>query len=133
MLWLFDHGAELLPVALGICVLGVVLGSAYLWFLQGARIIAAGWVWKQFLRGLRSRSPSGGRGGLSPDYQAFMQSAAWKSQRRRVLRRDGRACRDCGGRAVDVHHDQYWTPIEATPDWALTSLCEGCHGRRHGR
>jgi 5-methylcytosine-specific restriction endonuclease McrA len=124
-----------LYLALAICVVGVVLGAAYLWFLTGARIIAAGWIWREFLRGLRSgsRSPSGGRGGHSPDYTAFMQSATWKAQRRRVLQRDGRRCRDCGGRAVDVHHEFYAAPIAATPDWALTAVCEPCHAQRHGR
>jgi hypothetical protein len=108
---------------------------AYLWFLQGARIIAAAWVWRRFFRWLRTRSdsPSGGRGGQSAEYIRFMQSPTWKHQRARVLRRDRRRCRDCGGRASDVHHEFYSDPIESTPDYALTSLCAPCHGRQHGR
>jgi hypothetical protein len=134
-IWLLAHGGELLAVGLVAAVLGVLAGSAYLWFLNGAKVIAAGWVWREFLRGVRSgsRPPSGGRGGQSAAYVAFMQSAAWKTQRRRVLQRDGRRCRDCGGRAVDVHHEFYAEPIAATPEWALTSVCEPCHDRRHGR
>jgi hypothetical protein len=114
------------------------LGSvAYLWFLQGARIIAAAWVWRRAWEWWRARSgpfaPSGGAGGHSRDYDAFMASPAWKRQRARALRRDRGRCRDCGGRAVDVHHEFYSAPIAATPDWALTSVCEPCHNRRHGR
>jgi hypothetical protein len=133
--WLFRHPEVVYPLALGICVLFVLLCVAYLWFLQGARIIAAAWVWRRFFRWLRTRSdsPSGGRGGQSREYQAFMGSTTWRRQRARVLRRDRGRCRDCGGRAEDVHHETYWTPIESTPDYALTSLCAPCHGRQHGR
>lgn len=140
--WLLAHGAELLPVALAVCVLGVLAGAAYLWFLTGARIIAAGWIWREFLRGLRarsrarSRSPSGGaggRGGHSVEYQAVMQSAGWRRRRQDAIRRAGRRCQECGaGGPLDVHHLTYAHLGDERPG-ELVAVCEGCHGRLHGR
>jgi hypothetical protein len=55
--WLIDHGGELLAVGLVAAVLGVLAGSAYLWLLNGAKAIAAGWIWRRFLEGLRACAP----------------------------------------------------------------------------
>lgn len=68
----------------------------------------------------------------SKDHQRFMQSPEWRAQRLRILRRDGYRCVDCRtARAREVHHNWYASPIAATPDTALTSLCEPCHRMRH--
>jgi hypothetical protein len=145
LLWALEHGVTIGLVAFLLAIPLALLGVAYLWFLQGARTIAAGWVWVQLFRWLRdrrttgARSPfghPGGAGGYSREYAAFFSSAAWARQRARVLRRDGHRCQACGGRrGLAVHHTWYATPIEATPDWALTTLChatchlQGVHGR----
>ena len=51
----------------------------------------------------------------------------WSSTRRRVLDRDGHACRlvlpGCTGRATEVHHTIPGVEIEAT----LLSACPACH------
>lgn len=132
------HGDLFVTLALLAVPLVVVFFLAsvvYLWFLQGARIIAAAWVWRRFFAWLRARSDhpggAGGRGGHSREYVAFMQSPAWERQRARVLRRDRHRCRDCGRRATDVHHQWYASPLEDTPDYGLLSLCEGCHRQSH--
>jgi hypothetical protein len=49
----------------------------------------------------------------------------------RILRRDRRRCRDCGGRATDVHHLWYGRPLGSEPDGALVALCAWCHRQRH--
>lgn len=36
-------------------------------------------------------------------------------------------CQDCGGSAVDLHHEDYERPLDVVP------LCEGCHFKRHGK
>lgn len=68
----------------------------------------------------------------SSDYARFMQSRAWRSQRARVLRRDGYRCRDCfTARAREAHHEIYFRPLEKTPDAHIVSLCPDCHLQRH--
>lgn len=92
-----------------------------------------GWLarwWRDVTRWLRwgTRRTTG-------EYTRFMQSPAWRAQRRRVLRRDAYRCRACGGRGQEVHHHWYAGPaaggIVATPDDALTTLCPACHLRIH--
>jgi 5-methylcytosine-specific restriction endonuclease McrA len=83
-------------------------------------------AWRSFTRWLRW-----GTRRTSSDYARFMASPAWASQRARVLRRDGSRCRACGGRGREVHHNWYAVPLAATPDAALTTLCEPCHRRVH--
>ena len=128
LLWAFEHGVTIGLVAL-VLAIPVALAWAwrYLWFLQGAKTIAAVWVWRRAWWWWRSRSspfaPSGGAGGggYSPEYLAFMQSPAWRDQRGRVLRRDGHRCAQCGGRrGLEAHHLWYASPLRDTPDWGIT-------------
>jgi hypothetical protein len=145
LLWAFEHGVALGLIAFALAVPVALFGVVYLWLLQGARVIAAVWVWRRFLHWWRTGRtdsggaapspipPSGGAGGHSAEYVAFMGSSTWERQRGRVLRRDRGRCADCGGRAREVHHTFYASPVAATPDWALLSLCPGCHRRAHGR
>jgi 5-methylcytosine-specific restriction endonuclease McrA len=91
------------------------------------RGLLARW-WRSVVRGLRWR---GARGKTSGEYGAFMRSPAWSAQRARVLRRDGYRCRWCGARGREAHHHYYSVPIAATPDEAITTLCETCHLRAH--
>jgi hypothetical protein len=142
LLWALEHGITIGLVAFVLALPVALAGVAYLWFLQGARTIAAGWVWVQFFRWLRDRrSPGGspfghpgGAGGHSREYVAFMASPEWRRQRERVLRRDRHRCTECGGRrGLEAHHLWYASPLRDTPDWALSTLCGGCHAEAHGR
>ena len=129
--WVLAHGAEVLPVALAVCVVGALLGAAYLWFLTGARLIAAVWIWRRFLDGLRHRGAGGPRE-HSLEYQAVMQSAGWRHRRSQAIRRAGRRCQECGAAGpLDVHHLSYAHLGDERP-WELVAVCERCHARLHG-
>jgi len=133
--WLLTHGVELLPVALIVCVVGVLLGAAYLWMLTGAKTIAAVWIWRRFLEGLRSRPPGGAGGARGPslEYQAVMQSPGWRRRRSHAIRQAGRRCQECGAAGpLDVHHLSYAHLGDERP-YELAVLCEACHQRVHAR
>jgi hypothetical protein len=139
-LWAFQHGVLIGLIAFALAVPVALLGVVYMWTLNGARFIAAVWVWRRAWEWWRSRSgprsPSGGAGGYgySHDYLAFMQSPAWRAQRGRVLRRDAHRCQQCGGRrGLEAHHLWYASPVADTPDWGIKTLCAGCHAGAHGR
>jgi 5-methylcytosine-specific restriction endonuclease McrA len=86
--------------------------------------------WRGVVRSLRWRGARSGR--ATSEYAAFMADPIWKAQRRRVLLRDHHSCVDChAARATEVHHNFYASPISATPDEGLASLCARCHIRRH--
>ena len=60
-------------------------------------------------------------------------SRLWRAVRQEVLHRDLYTCRDCDGRAEEVHHIVELTPenindpmIALNPD-NLMSLCHNCH------
>lgn len=66
----------------------------------------------------------------------FYKSARWQAIRKLILRRDCYTCKDCGGRATEVHHITELTPsnidnwdIALGPD-NLESLCWDCHKKR---
>ena len=139
--WVLAHGDSLVPVAFVLMALLLVAMLALVWLQGGARLIAAVWVWRQAWRWWRSRgrSPADHRGGAggpaySSEYAVFMASPQWARQRARVLRRDGHRCTRCGGRGgLEAHHTFYATPIGATPDWAIVTLCAAHHAAAHGR
>ena len=66
----------------------------------------------------------------------FYRSKAWRQARALALRRDMYTCRDCGGRATEVHHVESLTPDNISdPAIALgldnlMSLCGPCHSAR---
>ena len=63
-------------------------------------------------------------------YAAFMRSHKWKVQRARVIERDGGQCTQCRAtERLQAHHVRYGSPIEATPDRDIVTLCYGCHER----
>jgi hypothetical protein len=128
--WGVHHGDSLLLPALVLCVVLVLAGAAYLWFLQGAKIIAAGWVWRRWWR---SRSGDAGAAARSAEYEAYLTSPAWRRRRARVLRRAGRRCQACGARpATGVHHLTY-AHLGAERAWELLALGVECHRRLHKR
>jgi hypothetical protein len=134
-LWVFAHSGAVLGLALAVCVLGILAGAGYLWMLTGARTIAAVWIWRRFLAGLRRR---GARGAFparehSPEYQAVMQSAGWRRRRSQAIRQAGRRCQECGAAGpLDVHHLSYAHLGDERP-YELAVLCERCHERVHDR
>lgn len=135
------HGLVVGLVVYALALVVVCFGWLYLWFMQGARTLAALWVWRQAWRWWRARgrAPTGHRGvpggrEHSAEYRRFMQSLAWRRQRARVLRRDHHHCTACGGRrGLHAHHTFYASPIASTPDWGIETLCAGCHRDAHGR
>lgn len=72
-----------------------------------------------------------------PWARPFYQSKVWRQQRQHALNRDRYSCRDCGGRAEEVHHVVVLTPTNiadprVTLDLGnLVSLCHDCHVGRH--
>jgi 5-methylcytosine-specific restriction protein A len=66
----------------------------------------------------------------------FYRSKLWRAARDMALRRDMFTCRDCGGRANEVHHIEGLTPDNIdNPAIALgldnlMSLCTSCHSAR---
>ena len=66
----------------------------------------------------------------------FYRSKAWRQARALALRRDMFTCRDCGGRATEVHHVRELSPDNIdNPEIALgldnlMSLCTACHSAR---
>lgn len=66
------------------------------------------------------------------DYADYLKSPLWRKIKRRVLKRDRKACRRCGGKATRVHHRSYADVVLAgNDDEQLTSICEGCHNFIH--
>jgi 5-methylcytosine-specific restriction endonuclease McrA len=58
----------------------------------------------------------------------YLRSKEWAKIRRRVLERDGKLCRRCGGKASQVHHRSYAEEVmQGKDDEQLASICEGCH------
>jgi hypothetical protein len=53
-LWLFAHGAQLVPWVIVLSVVLALLASASLWFQQGARWL---WAWRQWQRAWGGRTP----------------------------------------------------------------------------
>lgn len=77
-------------------------------------------------------------------YHAFMQSPAWKEQKRRVHHRDGWRCTQvesgqrCGYTKTDgpihAHHERYHPRgIELTPDKDVRTICPVHHEFEEGK
>lgn len=64
-------------------------------------------------------------------YNTYLQSAAWRELRARVLLRAQNRCEGCGVRvAVQVHHLTY-AHVCAELLWELRAVCMECHERLH--
>jgi hypothetical protein len=135
--WWLANGAGFLPVLTVLCFVLALAVAGYLGFLQGARILAAAYVWRRAWRWWRSRRPggAGGAGGHahSGRYRAVMGSAGWRRLRAATIRRAGRRCERCGARGpLDAHHLTYARLGRERPG-DLLAVCERCHGVLHGR
>lgn len=61
-------------------------------------------------------------------YAEYLKSPLWAKIRRRVLKRDGQACRSCGRRATQVHHGEYTPGTMSGSDLTmLFAICGPCH------
>ena len=66
----------------------------------------------------------------------FYNSKAWRTAREQALRRDCYTCKDCEGRATEVHHIIELTPSNIHDNNIalnldnLESLCHNCHNKR---
>jgi hypothetical protein len=143
-LWLFDHGVVVGWVSVALALLVAVPLSLLLTlsrgYLFGAKLIAAGWVWRQAWLWWRQawlwwrhRGGAGGAGGHSALYEATMRSAGWRRTRARTIRRQGRRCAWCRTRGpLEVHHLHYQTLGRERPE-DVVALCKSCHLRAHAR
>lgn len=68
-------------------------------------------------------------------YSRLLTTRLWKTKREKILKRDGRKCTRCGEwRDLHVHHKKYTTEFPwMEKDTNLTTLCWGCHEKKHGR
>lgn len=65
--------------------------------------------------------------------RAFLKSAEWERQRRRILYRDGYVCQLCGAensKHVDHIVPTWYTGKEQVEDDELQTLCASCHGKK---
>jgi len=71
---------------------------------------------------------------LSPEYEAYLDSEAWRAKRQVILARDGYTCQRCGQqpRRLEVHHRHYWSLYRENPQ-DLVTLCSRCHAALEGR
>ena len=63
-------------------------------------------------------------------YNNYMNSPNWKVKRQKIMKKAGYKCRQCGARAVNVHHETY-RRLGNERDTDLTALCRNCHRRKH--
>lgn len=67
------------------------------------------------------------------DYDDYLRTDQWRTLADAVKRRDKGCCRDCGEAKPDLHahHLTYATIGRESMD-DLRTLCDACHGKRHG-
>lgn len=64
-------------------------------------------------------------------YSEYINSAVWDEKRKRILQRDGYACKICGfNKFLNVHHLHY-DNIFDEKDEDLLTVCEFCHKEIH--
>lgn len=66
------------------------------------------------------------------DYSAHINSAAWKTLRKRVFARAGRFCEQCGILVAKHCHHKTYARFGHEELGDLEALCEMCHGKIHG-
>jgi 5-methylcytosine-specific restriction endonuclease McrA len=65
------------------------------------------------------------------DYEAYLDSPAWKKKRRLVIEREGGLCQGCRqAEATEAHHSTYQHAGEEFL-FQLVALCRPCHKRFH--
>lgn len=79
--------------------------------------------------------------GFKPHYKSqygqYLQGPRWFIIRNLRLWWDGWSCVDCGARyPLQVHHTSYRNKGKGAGFgewWDCVTVCDDCHGRRHGR
>ena len=76
---------------------------------------------------------------MSYEFRKGYRENNWRKKRETILRRDDYTCQCCGrteqdGIKLQVHHLIYLRHCKPWeyPDYALQTLCSGCHAREHG-
>ena len=68
-------------------------------------------------------------------YRLERQDPRWQKRRLEIMQRDNFQCSFCGDAkaSLNVHHKYYVSGRKPWqyPDWALTTLCQECHGLHH--
>lgn len=65
-------------------------------------------------------------------YEAYLKSERFRWLRTEAIKRDGGACRICGGtRRLQAHHRRYPTSWDRDALDNLTTLCDACHDLHH--
>jgi len=79
-------------------------------------------------------------GGNSPERQTLYARSVWKELAKKILKRDGYKCTECGavhtGKSkLTVHHIKPWAkyPELRFDEGNLTTLCQTCHKQKHAR
>lgn len=68
-----------------------------------------------------------------PNYQAYLNSDAWKEIRNKRVKMDGYKCQVCGSSSnLEVHHLTYEHKYHENMDDLIT-LCDKCHRKVHGK
>jgi hypothetical protein len=58
----------------------------------------------------------------------YLTTKEWAKIKRRIMKRDAKLCRRCGGKGTTVHHRSYGDDVmQGLNDDQLASVCEGCH------
>lgn len=65
------------------------------------------------------------------DYDAYLQTPAWKARRAKVLKRCGGICEGCGDRPATVVHHRTYEHVFDELLFELVGLCEPCHQKVH--
>ena len=76
---------------------------------------------------------------MDKDFSKGYRQSDWRKKREAILRRDSYTCQYCGrtekdGITLQVHHLIYLKHCKPWeyPNYALQTLCSGCHAREHG-
>jgi 5-methylcytosine-specific restriction enzyme A len=70
------------------------------------------------------------KGTMKDGWRSQPRPAHWARTRRRILRRDGHACRLCGAPATDVDHVIPASQGGTDADSNLQAICQACHGKK---
>lgn len=66
-------------------------------------------------------------------YAEYIQSSRWRTLRGKCLKKAGRVCSRCGGKAYQAHHLTYPSCWADDCLGNLTACCGDCHALLHGK
>ena len=69
---------------------------------------------------------------MAAAYDEYLYQPHWREMRKKVLKRAGYRCQECGKQVrLHVHHKTY-ARLGQELDRDLTALCTDCHNETHG-